>query len=49
MRLQAEGAGRRLQVSCIGLVFVATNRIFALVVASQIASASAESFFCRLT
>jgi hypothetical protein len=34
---------------CCSVVFVATNRIFALVTASQIASASAESFFCRLT
>ena len=36
------------QLCCSG-VLVATNRMFALVTASQIASASAESFFCRLT
>src|SRR5256885_14001645 len=36
------------QLCCSG-VLVSTNRIFALVTASQIASASAASFFCRLT
>jgi hypothetical protein len=30
-------------------VFVGTNRMLARVTASQIASASAMSFFCRLT
>ena len=35
------------QLCCSG-VLVDTNRIFALVTASQIASASAASFFCRL-
>jgi hypothetical protein len=30
-------------------VLVGTNRMFALVTASQMASASAASFFCRLT
>jgi hypothetical protein len=34
---------------CCSGVLVATNRIFALVTASQMASASAASFFCRLT
>ena len=34
--------------ACSG-VLVGTNRIVALVTASQIASASAMSFFCRLT
>ncbi len=36
------------QLCCSG-VLVATNRMFALVTASQMASASAASFFCRLT
>ena len=36
------------QLCCSG-VLVATNRMFALVTASQMASASAVSFFCRLT
>jgi hypothetical protein len=36
------------QLCCSG-VFVGTNRMLALVTASQIASASAVSFFCRLT
>jgi hypothetical protein len=30
-------------------VLVGTNHMFALVTASQLASASAASFFCRLT
>jgi len=34
---------------CCSVIFVGTNRMFALVTASQIASASVESFFCRLT
>jgi hypothetical protein len=36
------------QLCCSG-VLVATNRMFALVTASQMASASVASFFCRLT
>jgi len=36
------------QLCCSG-VLVGTNRMFGLVTASQIASASVESFFCRLT
>ena len=36
------------QLCCSG-VLVATKRMFALVTASQMASASAASFFCRLT
>src|SRR2546422_183313 len=36
------------QLCCSG-VLVSTNRMFALVTASQIASASAASFFCRFT
>src|SRR6516162_4667168 len=36
------------QLCCSG-VLVATNRMLALLTASQIASASAASFFCRLT
>ena len=35
--------------SCCPGVLVATNRMLVLVTASQIASASAASFFCRLT
>jgi hypothetical protein len=34
---------------CCSSVLVGTNRMFALVTASQMASASAASFFCRLT
>src|SRR5277367_5607759 len=34
---------------CCSGVFVGTNRILALVTASQMASASVASFFCRLT
>jgi hypothetical protein len=36
------------EANCSG-VLVGTNRMFGLVTASQIASASAASFFCRLT
>ena len=36
------------QLCCSG-VLVSTNRMGALVTASQMASASAASFFCRLT
>ena len=36
------------QLCCSG-VLVSTNRMFAVVTASQMASASAASFFCRLT
>ena len=36
------------QLCCSG-VLVATNRMFALLTASQMASASAASFLCRLT
>lgn len=39
----------RSPLDCEGGGIVATNRMFALVTVSQIASASAESFFCRLT
>ena len=41
-----EGVGRQL---CCSGVLVGTNRMFGLVTASQIASASVASFFCRLT
>ena len=34
---------------CCSAVLVSTNRILALVTASQMASASVASFFCRLT
>jgi hypothetical protein len=34
---------------CCSIVLVVTNRMFARLTASQIASASVASFFCRLT
>ena len=37
------------QATLLSGVLVGTNRMFGLVTASQIASASAASFFCRLT
>jgi hypothetical protein len=45
---EAETAVERELCRCSG-VFVSTKRILARVTASQIASASAMSFFCRLT
>jgi hypothetical protein len=42
------GAMQRQELCCSG-VLVSTNRNLALVTASQMASASAASFFCRLT
>jgi phosphoenolpyruvate carboxylase len=42
-------AMERASSSVAQTVSAATNRMFARVTASQIASASAESFFCRLT
>src|SRR4030088_1056974 len=41
--------GESIRQLCCSGVFVGTNRMLALVTASQIASASAASFFCRLT
>ena len=40
---------RSIRQLCCSGVLVATKRMFALVTASQMASASAASFFCRLT
>ena len=41
--------GRDIRQLCCSGVLVGTNRMLALATASQMASASAASFFCRLT
>ena len=46
---QMAGVRWSIRQLCCSRVLVATNRMFARVTASQMASASAASFFCRLT
>jgi hypothetical protein len=46
---QMAGAVKRQAALLIGCLLVGTNRMLARVTASQMASASAMSFFCRLT
>jgi len=40
---------KTIAAPCVSSLFTATKRIVGLCAASQIASASAASFFCRLT
>jgi transposase InsO family protein len=48
-RIRSSRMRKTIAAPCVSSLFTATKRIFGLCAASQIASASAASFFCRFT